>query len=415
MTERLDGRFMRLWTAATTSALGSGLALVATPLLVASRTQDPLIVSAASAVAWLPWLLFALPGGVLVDRVDRRRLMIALDLVRAAAMASLAASIAAGHPSITLLYAVLFLINTGEVIFRSASQAMIQSVVPRSRLERANGALVGGATVMQQMVAGPLGGFLFVLAACIPFFVNAGTYAASAIGIALVAGRYRAAPTSGAEDKGRSLRREMAEGFGWLMRQRLLRTMAVLIGLLNVTLTAALAVLVLLAKERLHLGSVGYGALFTCTAAGGVLGSVIGDRLIGWVTPTWTIRVGLLIEAGTHLTLALAPGGWLVGLALVAFGVHASLWMIVGASLRQRLTPPEMVGRVASTTLFISAGGNCLGALLGGAIASRFGLSAPYWIGFVVAIGVSAATWRVFNRSAVAAAYAAPDLVGTAR
>jgi MFS family permease len=412
MTERLDGRFMRLWTAATTSALGSGLALVATPLLVASRTRDPLIVSSASAVAWLPWLLFALPGGVLVDRVDRRRLMIALDCVRAAAMALLAASIATGHPSIALLYAVLFLINTGEVIFRSASQAMIQSVVPRSRLERANGALVGGATVTQQMVAGPLGGFLFALAACIPFFVNSGTYVASAIGIGLVAGNYRAAPASGAEDedKARSLRHEIAEGFGWLMRQRLLRTMAVLIGLLNVTLTAALAVLVLLAKERLHLGSVGYGALFTCMAAGGVLGSVLGDRLIGWVTPTWTIRVGLLIEAGTHLTLALAPSGWLVGLALMAFGVHGSLWMIVGASLRQRLTPPEMVGRVASTTLFISAGGNCLGALLGGIIASRFGLSAPYWIGFVVAIGVSAATWRVFNRSAVAAAYADPEL-----
>ena len=406
---------MRLWTAATTSALGSGLALVATPLLVASRTQDPLIVSAASAVAWLPWLLFALPGGVLVDRVDRRRLMITLDWVRTAAMALLAASIVIGHPSIPLLYAVLFLVNTGEVIFRSASQAMIQSVVPRSRLERANGALVGGATVMQQMVAGPLGGFLFAVAASIPFFVNAGTYAASAIGIGLVAGSYRAAPASGAEDKARSLRREMAEGFGWLMRQRLLRTMALLIGLLNVTLTAALAVLVLLAKERLHLGSVGYGALFTCLAAGGLLGSVIGDRLIGWVTPTWTIRVGLLIEAGTHLTLALAPSSWLVGLALMAFGVHGSLWMIVGTSLRQRLTPPEMVGRVASTTLFIAAGGNCFGALLGGVVASRFGLSAPYWIGFVVAIGVSAATWRVFNRSAVAAAYAAPDLVGSAR
>jgi MFS family permease len=411
MTERLDGRFARLWTAATTSALGSGLALVATPLLVASRTQDPLIVSAASAVAWLPWLLFALPGGVLVDRVDRRRLMITLDWARAAAVALLATSIAAGHPSITLLYVVLFLINTGEVIFRSASQAMIQSVVPRSRLERANGALVGGSTVMQQMVAGPLGGFLFALAASIPFFVNAGTYAASAVCIGLVAGGYRAAPAPGAEGKARSLRREMAEGFGWLMRQRMLRTMALLIGLLNVTLTAALAVLVLLAKERLHLGSVGYGALFTCMAAGGVLGSALGDRLIGWVTPTWTIRVGLLIEAGTHLTLALAPNSWLVGLALMAFGVHGSLWMIVGASLRQRLTPPEMVGRVGSTTLFISAGGNCLGALLGGVIASRFGLSAPYWIGFVVAIGVSAATWRVFDRSAVAAAYAEPGLV----
>jgi len=142
VTDRLDGRFAKLWTAATTSALGSGLQLVATPLLIASRTSDPLIVSGASAASWLPWLLFALPGGVLVDRVDRRRLMIALDSSRAVVMLVLATMIATGYVSIALLYAVLFFINTGEVIFRSASQTMIQAVVPRERLERANGWLM---------------------------------------------------------------------------------------------------------------------------------------------------------------------------------------------------------------------------------------------------------------------------------
>ena len=169
------------------------------------------------------------------------------------------------------------------------------------------------------------------------------------------------------------MRAEVVEGFRWLIRQRLLRTMAFLIGLLNVTLTAALAVLVLLARDRLHLGSVGYGLLFTCMAVGGVLGSVVGDRIIGWITATWTIRVGLLIEAGLHLALAASRSAYLVGFALFAFGVHGALWGIVGSSLRQRLTPPEMLGRVGSTMLFIAAGGNCVGALLGGAIAARFG------------------------------------------
>jgi MFS family permease len=98
----------------------------------------------------------------------------------------------------------------------------------------------------------------------------------------------------------------------------------------------------------------------------------------------------------------------LVGLTLFAFGVHGALWTIVGSSLRQRLTPPEMLGRVGSTGLFIAAGGNCVGAVLGGVIASAFGLTAPYWIGFVVAIIVSAATWRVFDRATVAQAYAEP-------
>ncbi|MGH7869888.1 MAG: MFS transporter, partial [Candidatus Dormibacteraceae bacterium] len=170
--ERLGGRFAKLWAASTTSALGSGLATIATPLLVASRTSNPLIVSAAFGVAWLPWLLFALPGGVLVDRVDRRWLMILVDWVRVAAMSLLAVAILTGHVSIILLYAVLFVVNTGEIIFHSASQAMIPSVVPRARLERANGWLIGGTTLMEQMIAGPLGGFIFVVAASSPFFVN---------------------------------------------------------------------------------------------------------------------------------------------------------------------------------------------------------------------------------------------------
>jgi MFS family permease len=408
MAEPLGGRFAKLWLASTTSALGSGLATIAAPLYVAAHTRSPLIVSATAGASWLPWLLFALPGGVLVDRVDRRRLMVIIDWTRVAAMAVLATALLAGWASIALLDAVLFFINTGEIVFRSASQAMIPSVVPRARLERANGWLVGGTTVMQQMVAGPLAGLLFTVAASVPFFVNAGTYAASAALVGLVAGTYRATSRQDPDGEAglRRVRGELAEGFRWLIHQRLLRTMTFLIGLLNLTLTAATAVLVLLVKERLGLGSVGYGTLFACEAVGAVLGSVIGDRLIRRVTATWTIRIGLLVEAGLHLTLATSRSAYLVGFMLFAFGVHGALWTIVGSSLRQRLTPPEMMGRVASTTLFIAAGGNCLGALLGGVVAARFGITAPYWVGFVVAVLVAAVTWRVFNRATVAQAYA---------
>jgi MFS family permease len=414
---RLGGQFAKLWAASTASALGSGLTLIAAPLYVAAHTSSPLLVSATTGVSWLPWLLFALPGGVLVDRVDRRRLMIAIDWARVAAMGVLAVALLAGRADIALMDAVLFVINAGEVVFRSASQAMTPSVVPRESLERANGWLVGGTTVMQGMIAGPLGGFLFILAACVPFFVNAGTYAVSAVLTGLVAGTYRASAGTGSAGTGtgtdadgerRSVRAELAEGFRWLFRQRMLRTMAVLIGLLNLTLTAATAVLVLLARERLHLGAVGYGALFTCEAAGAVLGSVGGDWLIRRVTATWTIRIGLLVEAGLHLTLATTRSAYLAGFMMFVFGVHAALWSIVGSSLRQRLTPPEMLGRVGSTNLFIVAGGNCLGAVLGGAVAARFGITAPFWAGFVVAIIVSAATWRVFNRATVAQAYEVP-------
>ncbi|OXM53382.1 MFS transporter [Amycolatopsis thailandensis] len=403
--EKLDSRYAKIWAASTTSALGSRLATVAAPLLIASRTEDPLVVSGGFAVAWLPWLLFALPGGVLVDRVDRRKLMIALDWIRVPAVALLAVAITTGNVSVALLYAVLFVINAGEVVFRTASGAMLPSIVPKTLLERANGRLYAGTTLSHGMLSGPLSGLLFGVAASIPFFVNAGTYAVSALLLGLIGGAYRSRP-DGEPVQRRSIRSEAAEGFRWLAGQRLLRTMVGLIGLLNLTLVAATSVLVLLAKERLDLGAVGYGLLFTCMAVGGLLGSIAGDRLIAWCTPTWTLRIGLLIEAGTHLVLATSTSATVVGVVLFLFGVHGALWGIVASSLRQRLTPPEMLGRVGSTSLFIIAGGTCFGALLGGVVASEFGLTTPYWVGFVVAMIVSAVTWRVFDRAVISAAYA---------
>ena len=411
MPESMSGRFAKLWTASTLSALGTGLTIVAAPLYVSARTSNALIVSATTGVAMLPWLLFALPAGVLVDRVDRRRLMVAIDWARTAAMGVLAVAILGGWSSIILLDLVLFLVNTGETAFEPAAQSMVPAVVPRNQLERANGWLVGGLTLTRYMIAGPLGGFMFIVAASIPFFANAGTYAASAILVGLVGGTYRATPprqSPSPEAPGPPRWRAWGAGLRFLFSQRMLRTMAILIGLLNVTLAAATAVLVLLAKERLHVGSVGYGSLFTCMAVGSLLGSAFGDRVIRRVTATWTIRIGLIVEALTHLTLALATNVYVVGVVMAAFGIHAALWTIVGTSLRQRLTPEHMLGRVSSATLFISAGGEVVGALLGGAIAGAFGITAPYWVGFVVALIVVATTWRVFDRTTVAAAYAEP-------
>ncbi|WP_238007978.1 MFS transporter [Dactylosporangium sp. AC04546] len=403
VTVRLGGRFAKLWTAGTTSALGSGLTTVAAPLLVAAETDSPFSVAAASAVAWLPWLLFALPGGALADRVDRRKLMIVLDWVRAAAVFGLGVAILGGVMSVWLLYSVLFVINAGEIVMRVASQAIVPDLVPREQLERANGWLFGGLMLAQNVIAAPLGSLLFVVAASSPFLGNAATYAASALLLWSISGRYRVA--AGTKQK-KSFRGEIVEGFRWLAGQRLLRTMVGLIALLNVTLTAATSVLVLLARDRLGLGEVGYGLLFTAMAAGAVIGSVIGDRIIAWVRPTWTIRIGLLIEAGMHLALAASREAWLIGLVLVLFGVHGTLWGIVGSSLRQRLTPPELLGRAGSVMIFVAAAGNSVGALLGGALASMFDITTPYWVGFVVATVVAVASWRVFNGATVEAAYA---------
>src|SRR6201995_2270556 len=192
--ETLGGRFARLWAASTLSALGTGLTTVAAPLYVSARTSSALVVSATTGVALLPWLLFALPAGVLVDRADRRRLMITLDWVRAALLILLAVAIVSGWSGIVLLDVVLFLVNTGEAAFEPASPSVLPAVVRREQLERANGWLMGGETLARYMLAGPFGGFLYVAAASVPFFTDAGTYAASAVLLGLVGGSFRAPP-----------------------------------------------------------------------------------------------------------------------------------------------------------------------------------------------------------------------------
>jgi MFS family permease len=413
-TARLGPQFTRLWAASTISSFGDGVTAVAAALLVASLTPDPVLVSGAVFAASLPWLLFALPSGALVDRMDRRRVMVVVDCLRAAAICALAASVALDRVGIPLIYAVMFLLGTGQTLFTSASMSLMPALVPAALLERANSRLVATLTVARDMLAGPAGGLMFAAAAALPFFVDGATFLAGALLVALLPGRFRAAPgpvaaaVDGAPPARRSLRAEISEGLRWLARHRLLRTLALLIGLLNVTLTAGMSILVLVATRRLGLSSVGYGALFTAMSVGILVGSVLGERLIRTVTATVTLRVGLLVETATHLVLAVSTSAYPVAAILVLFGVHAALWTIVSTSLRQRLTPPAMLGRVNSVYLFVAAGCNAFGALLGGALAGRFGLTAPFWLGFVVAAAVTAATWRVFDRATIAAAYAEP-------
>ena len=407
-------RYAGLWGSTAASSLGTGLVTIAAPLLVATWSTDPLVVATSFAVAWLPWLLFALPGGVLVDRVDRRRLLVVLDVVRAAALLVPAAVVVAGagqRVGVAVLLAVLFVTNGAEVVSRTAGQTVVPDVVGTMSLERANGWLYGTAVLMNGVLAAPLAGFLFALAAGAPFGAAAAAMVVGALLLVALPGAYRAArPPREAGGSGsgpvRTALGEVGEAFAWLVRQRVLRTMALLIGLLNLTFTAALALLVLVAQQRLGLGPVGYGVLVGCMAVGGIAGAAVGDRVIAWATPTWTVRIGLLVEAGMHLALAWSTSAVVVAVALVAFGVHGSLWGIVGTTLRQRLTPPEMLGRVGSATLFVSAGGNCVGALLGGLLAEAAGLTAPYWVGFVLALAVTAATWHVFSRASMAQAHA---------
>jgi hypothetical protein len=178
-TRGLGPGFARLWTANAVSNLGDGVTLVAGPLLAASLTRDPRLVAGLAVAQRLPWLLFSLVSGALVDRLDRRLVMVRVDAARAVVVGLLGVAVLADAATLPLLYAIFFALGTAETLFDNAAVSILPAVVPTDQLSRANGRLLGAQMVANELVAPPLGGWLFAAAAAVPFLVDAGSFAAA--------------------------------------------------------------------------------------------------------------------------------------------------------------------------------------------------------------------------------------------
>jgi MFS family permease len=393
---RLGPGFARLWAASTISNLGDGVAGVAGPLLVASLTDSPALVAGAAFAQQLPWLLFSLPGGALVDRVDRRRLLVAVNLARGGLLGGLALAVEGDAATIPVLYAAFFLLGTGETLADSTSVAVLPGIVPADKLARANARLVGAFLVGNQLVAPPFGAWLFVVAPALPFALDAAGFLAAAMLVApLVLGQDPAAP--GGDRTGRSLRAGTAEGLGWLWHHRTLRLLAVCVGVMNLAGAGSFAVWVLWARERLGLAGVGFGVLVAAYTLGGLLGAAVAGRLDDRFGAAVLLRAGLWVEAGAQAALALTRSPLIAGATLVVFGAHATLWGVVSVSLRQRIVPDRLRGRVNSVYFLFDLGGAAVGTLLGAGIATALGITAPFWLGAGGVALLALASWRRFT------------------
>ncbi|MFG1996805.1 MFS transporter [Actinoplanes sp. NPDC048988] len=389
LTAPLGADFWKLWTSSAVTNLGDGITMVAGPLLVASITANPAAVAGAVFAQQLPWLLFALASGAWADRLDRRRLVVAVNIMRAVALGALALAVAGGTASVPLIYAVFFLLGTGETLADTASSAFVPALVPPDRRPTANSLLYANFNVLNQFAAKPLGAWLFVIAAAVPFGVNALTFALAA---ALV-GTIRSVPPPEKRPPSR-LRADVAEGVRWLSRHRLLRTLALTMAVGNVVFCAAFAVFVLYATQRLGLTDVGYGALLVAFAVGGLLGTLVAPTLIRRLGSVALLRAGLLVEVALHATLALTREPWVAALMIVVFGIHTTIWGVVVTTIRQRDVPSSMFGRITSVYAFLELGGAAIGSLLGGAVATAFGLVTTYWAAAAVMAVVALAAWR---------------------
>lgn len=375
--------------------VGDGVALAAGPLLVASQTRDPFLVSLALLSQYLPVLLFGVIGGAAADRLDRKRMVVVVNLGRAVVLIVLVATIASGTVSIAVVLISLFILGTAETFADSASSTLVPGLVAREDLGIANARMQGAFLLTNQLVAPPIGAFLFAAGMALPFAANAAAFALSAVLITRVV-----ASTRDVVGERPGFVHEMVEGVRWLVAHPPMRTLALTIFLFNVTFGAAWSVLVLYAGDRLGMDAIGFGLLTTASAIGGIIGVTSYGRLERRFSLADIMRVGLLIETGTHLILALTTSSTVALVTFVVFGAHAFVWGTTATVVRQRAVPDELLGRVGGVYRVAIVGGMVIGTPLGGLIASAYGITAPFWFGFVGSALLVTILWRQFDHIA---------------
>ncbi|MCL3861809.1 MFS transporter [Actinotalea sp. K2] len=387
---RLGTGFRWLLASSWISNLGDGIALAAGPLLVASLTQDARLVALAATVQWLPPLIFGLLAGALADRLDRRLMVVVVDLVRAAVLALLVVAILTERVSIAVVLLALFLVGTAEVFADNTSQTLLPMLVDRRDLAAANQRLQAGFITVNQLAGPPLGAALFVAGSVWPFTAQAVVVAAGAVLVSRIV-----LPAHRRDTARRThLRHDIAEGFRWVRHHAAVRTLVLTIFIFNITFGAAWSVLVLYATRRLGLGELGFGLVTTVGALGGLAGIVS----YGWITRHVSLgnvmRIGLVVETLTHLGLAITTRPWVAMPIFFVFGAHAFIWGTTSITIRQRAVPSALQGRVGSVNLVGVFGGLVLGSGLGGLLAERWGVTAPFWFAFIGSTVFVVLIWR---------------------
>jgi MFS family permease len=358
------------------SNLADGVFTVALPLVTLRITRDPGAMGAVVLSLRLPWLLFALPAGALADRLDRRRTMLLVDVGRGAVVGMLALVVAAGGERLWLLCALAFLLGIGETLFDTAAQSIVPNLVEPERLSRANGRLQAVELTMNQFAGPPLGGLLAGATLAGALGTTAATYLVAAVALALVAGSFR--PVRSGEPT--TLRRDVVDGVRYLFGQPLLRTLALLVGIANLGETAVLTVLPAYAIRPGPMGlpEAGYGLLLAAPAVGAVAGSMAVAAVERRLSRATILRSALLAIFLLTALPALTTSGWVVGAGFVVTGFCTIVWNVITVSLRQRISPDHLLGRVNAGYRLLAWGSMPVGALVGGGLGELFGVRAVF-------------------------------------
>lgn len=405
----LGANYRRLWVGSVVSNLGDGVAAIAYPWLASAVTREPVLIALIAVAQRLPWLLFTLPAGVITDRSDRRRIIVAMDTVRAAVTSLVALAVlfeqsdlpspgeiaagVGGEGSLTLygiLVGAAVLMGMAEVLRDNAAQTFMPSLVTADQLERANGNLWGAEMTMNSFVGPPLGSLLLGVAFALPFFIDAGSFAVAAGMVFLITGDFRSRSRTAAQQAERiDWRGEIREGFGWLWRHPVLRPMAVILGFLNALGMLMFATFVLFAQENLDLetglftgvlrpvaeffgadsvAAFVFAVLMMAGAFGGILGSVLAPKVAAAIGKGPALYLVIGVGSATALLIGLTGRWWVVFLATLVETFAAVVWNVITVSFRQSIIPDQLLGRVNSVYRFFAWGMMPIGSLLGGLV-----------------------------------------------
>ncbi|WP_043639045.1 MFS transporter [Nonomuraea candida] len=393
---RLGRSFAFLWSSTGLSNLADGLLKVGAPLLAVTMTRSPTLVSLVGAAATLPWLLLALHAGAIADRADRRRIMVRANLIRAALLAAVTALAALGLLNLWLLLAAVLLAGVCEVFADLSAQSILPMAVSRDDLTRANGRVSTAQMIGNDFVGAPVSGLLVVALPAALFGGPAVLYAAAGLLLLGMRGAYRL-PAPAAR---RPMRADIGEALRYLWGHRVLRSLAVTAGLLNLANAGFFAVFVLWAVgdgSRIGLEPGEYGLMTTAFAVGAIFGSLLAARAAALFGELGTLVGNWLISSLLLLVPVVVPSPWALYPTAVLWGLVGAAGNVLVISARQRLIPVELLGRVNSAYRLIGMGGMPLGAALGGVVAEFAGLTAA----LVGAVGVCLAAvglvWRVLS------------------
>lgn len=368
-------RFWILWAATTLTNLADGIFKLALPLAAVRLTDSPALVAGVAFAIRLPWLLFALLSGVVVDRIDRRHTMFAANLTRFLLLALMVSMILGGMLSIPMLYLFALLLGINETLNDTASVSILPTLVEKEHLERANARLVGAITVTNEFIGPPLGGFLAGISLVLAFATSSVLYLGAAFALLLMAGSFRV-PRTDTPD----LWSELALGFHYVWGNALLRTLAIVVAVMNLCWSAWLSVIVLyvVSPGPGGLSETGYGFMLTSLGMGGFVGVMITVPVV----QRWGRRTAIGADLlGTFLMLAapaITSNVWLIGGAAVIGGIGGSLWSIVVSSVRQQMVPDHMQGKTAGVYRLFGYGALPIGAAFAGIVAEKISIPAVF-------------------------------------